>query len=427
MSKGRRRVVLALLLLLFFAYGIKVQRKAGDFRNFHARTVSALAGGPVYVDEPYAITYPPFFILLVAPYAALPFPVAKAAWFATHALLFLLLFRVVRSLLREETAGVRRPVLLWFLAIAAISRFLLSHFENEQFDLAVALGVLGSLELIRRGRETAAAVSLGAAAAAKLTPLLFVAFLLFKRKARVGVLAALVFVSLLVLPDLLLSPARDGLLLREWNDLVIRRVAPWSGGTPWATGGKIWAPGGILNQSLSATLFRFFAGAAVRIKGASGLPETVSVSIASLSPRAVSRLVYAAEAILLLPLLLLARRGWGRTPFRVLVREAAVVTTLMLLFSPQTSKPHLVVLLLGYGILGADALGPRRDPGSLLFFALSFAAATLTVDGIVGRHLGDLFQALGAVTIGVLLLYAGLVRILLRERPGGPERAAPSG
>jgi hypothetical protein len=412
-------------LLLFAAYGVKVQGKAGDFRNFHMRTTSARTGGPVYVDEPYAITYPPFFLLLVAPYTTLPFPIAKAAWYATHAGLLLLLFAVTRSLLREETEGVRRKTLLWVLVLLATARFLQSHFENEQFDLVVALGVLGSLALALRGREGWGAVLLGASAAAKLTPLLFLAFLAYKRRVRMACIAGLVFLGLLALPDLVFAPVRDGLLLREWYDLVLVRVAPWSGGTPWAAGGKIWAPGGILNQSLSATFLRFLGGAMVRIKGASGAPESVSVGLASLSPGTVSKLVYAAEILLLLPLLALARRPWRGTPARDLVRETAIVTTLMLLFSPQTSKPHLVILVAAYGILAADALGPRRDRASLILFALSFASATLTVDGIVGRHYGDLFQACGAVTIGVLFLYAGLLRMAFRDRlPRVPGPAA---
>jgi hypothetical protein len=245
---------------------------------------------------------------------------------------------------------------------------------------------------------------------------------LLKRRLRFGLVALLAFSLLLVLPDLLLAPEREGLLLRDWYDLVLVKVVPWSGGTPWAAGGKIWAPGGILNQSLSATLLRFLAATEVRIKGVSGLAETVRVNFVSLSPDLVKRLSYLAGLLLFAPILLAARRPWDRTPFRDLVRETALVGVLMLLLSPQTSKPHLVILLPAYAILLADALGPRHGRGSLALFALSFAAATLTVDGIVGRHLGDLFQACGAVTIGVLFVYAGLVRLRFRGDGGGPVR-----
>ncbi|RPJ47833.1 MAG: DUF2029 domain-containing protein [Candidatus Latescibacterota bacterium] len=414
----RRALVFVLLFLLFVAYGAKVHRKAGDFRNFHHRARCALAGEAVYVDEPYAITYPPFFLLFVAPYAALPFGAAKAAWYATNVLLFLLLFRVSRGLLREEALAGPRRNLLWFLALLAVSRFLLSHFENEQFDFTVALSVLGGLALARAGRDLPAALAIGAGAAAKLTPLLFVVYLFAKRKARLALLAIVVFAVLLVLPDLLIGGSRERPLLAEWYELVLVRVTPWSGGSPWAAGGKIWAPGGILNQSLSATMLRFLSETGVRIKGASGIPESVSVNFLSLPPETVKRASYALAALLLLPLLFLALRRWSETPGRDLVRETALVTTLMLLLSPQTSKPHLVILLPAYALLAADALGPRKDRVSAVLFLLSFAAATLTVDGLVGRHFGDLFQALGAVTIGVLFLYAGLLRLSLRDRAG---------
>lgn len=421
-GRGRRIVVLLLLLLLAFAYGGKVYRKAGDFRNFHHRTRCAFAGETVYADEPYAVTYPPFFLFLVAPYAPLPFPAAKVAWYVTHLLLMVLLFRIAAGLLREETEGLRERGLFWFLLLLALSRFLMSHFENEQFDFVVALGVLGALELDRRGRPGLAGLALGASAAAKLTPLLFLAWVAYKRRWRLAATGALSFAGFLLLPDLVLAPLREGLLLRDWYDLVLVKVAPWEGGTPWAAGGKIWAPGGILNQSLSATALRFLSDTRVSIKGADGAREVVSVAFASLPPGVVSKLVYLADLVLIAPLLWVGRRSWRRTPLRGRVRETALVAALMLLFSPQTSKPHLVILVLGYGVLLADGLGSRRDRISLLFAALSFALATLTVDGLWGRHLGDLWQAMGAITLGVLLLALGLLRLLLRDR-NAPESA----
>jgi len=295
---------------------------------------------------------------------------------------------------------------------------LLSHFENEQFDLVVALAVLGSLLLALRGRNVAAGILLGAGAAAKLTPLLFLAYAFYKRRFRLAITGAGVFVLLLVLPDLLLAPVRDDSLLRGWHDLVIAKVAPWEGGEPWAAGGAIWAPGGILNQSLSVTALRFLSEIRVSIQAAAGGAETIGVNVLSLPPGVVSKIVYGMNFLLLLPLLVVGRRRWAATPQTRLVVEAALITVLMLLLSPQTSKPHLVILTVGYGLLIADALGPRRDRASLALFCGSFALATLTVDGIWGRHLGDIFQALGAVTFGILLLYAGLLRLLFR-RPLG--------
>jgi len=230
-ATARRRLILLALVLLFLFYGVKVYRKAGDFRNFHYRTAAAFRGDPVYVDEPYAITYPPFFLVLVGPYAALPFPVAKVVWYTTQVLLLVLLLRVTAALLREQTGAIVKRRLFWFLVILAISRFLLSHFENEQFDLVVALAVLGSLLLALRGRNVAAGILLGAGAAAKLTPLLFLAYAFYKRRFRLAITGAGVFVLLLVLPDLLLAPVRDDSLLRGWHDLVIAKVAPWEGGS----------------------------------------------------------------------------------------------------------------------------------------------------------------------------------------------------
>ena len=421
----RRRFAIVLLSLLVLVYGVKVYRKAGDFRNFHYRGAEALSGGPVYVDEPYAITYPPFFLLVTAPYAALPFPAAKIAWYLTQAALFALLLGVTARLLADETGPLRNRRLFWFLLILALSRFLMSHFENEQFDFVVALSVLGALLLARRGKPGWAGVCVGAGAAVKLTPLLFLAYIIYKRNYRMAFFGTGAFVLFLLLPDLLLAPFREGSLLRDWYELVIVKVNPLSGGSPWASGGKIWAPGGILNQSLSVTLLRYLSETQVTIKGAAGGIEAASVHFAALPPGVVSKIAWAAEFALLVPVLLFGRRRWDRTPARSLLLETALITVLMLLISPHTSKPHLVILTAGYGLLLADGLGPRRDRTSLLLAALSFALATLTVDGIWGRHLGDLFQAYGAITLGILVLYAGLLRLLVGEGKGSPGRSLP--
>ncbi len=129
-----------------------------DFSSFHAAGAAVLAGEPDAPYDPprhharqqaafgaetpfYAFQYPPFFLLIAAPLALLPYMPALLAWQATTLLLYLL---VIRATIREHA----RDKAWLVLALGFPAVFItLGHGQNA-FLSAALLG--GGLVLLDR-------------------------------------------------------------------------------------------------------------------------------------------------------------------------------------------------------------------------------------------------------------------------------------
>jgi alpha-1,2-mannosyltransferase len=157
-----------------------------DFRVYHGAVSSWLRGGELYAYEQpgqvraYGFTYPPFAALVMAPITAVQWPVGAAALAAasvagTLALLWLRFRQMVPML-----AGIT------LLAAAEPWRDTLSLGQ-----LNIVLLVLVAFDLlVLLGRHPAAGVCIGLAASIKLTPALFVGYLLVTSRYRAALVAA---------------------------------------------------------------------------------------------------------------------------------------------------------------------------------------------------------------------------------------------
>ncbi|MEO6025617.1 MAG: hypothetical protein ABIR79_01970, partial [Candidatus Binatia bacterium] len=92
-------------------------------------------------------------------------------------------------------------------------------------------------------------------------------------------------------------------------------------------------------------------------------------------------------------------------------------------------KHYFVFLLLGQVVLWRAAFGDgygvattvrRRIAGML---ALSYVLTTLTVRGVVGKHLAQTLETMSAVTLGAFVVLAAL--LYLRAAVGAVEHAPP--
>lgn len=137
-------------------------------------------------------TYPPFAALLLRPLAAVPAEVAVGLWTAVSVAA---LVAVVRLAL--DAAGVapgRRPPAT-LLAVLAVLPLLpvTGHLQAGQVGLLLMWLVLHDLIPGRTSRWCG--IGIGVAAGLKLTPLIFVGFLLFTGRIRAAATATAVFVA----------------------------------------------------------------------------------------------------------------------------------------------------------------------------------------------------------------------------------------
>jgi glycosyl transferase family 87 len=164
-----------------------------------------------------------------------------------------------------------------------ILKFILAVFENQAYDsLALVCIVFGIFELVR-GRTVLASASLATAAALKITPLIFLPYLLLKRRYVGAAVFVVVVVFLTLLPDIL-EPPKQSRHVTTWMREVV--LGPFFS-DPHDIALQFWVATTTLNQS--------FRGAVARIVGEMNHPEQFTIVL-----RIVSGVYLAGIGLLLL-------------------------------------------------------------------------------------------------------------------------------
>lgn len=212
-----------------------------DLRVYHGAIEWWTSGKPLYEfrygKTTYGLTYPPFAALVLLPSGLLPFP----AMAVVHTLLTsAVLVVVVRWLITPLAHRHGWPLPFAWLAALPVA-FLLEPvretFGFGQVNLLLAGLVLADVVALRRGYRWAGA-GIGLAAAVKLTPAVFVLYLLVTRRTRaaataVGVALAATLATFLVTPstswrfwtDTLWQTDRVGRLDKAGNQAVLGGLA----------------------------------------------------------------------------------------------------------------------------------------------------------------------------------------------------------
>jgi alpha-1,2-mannosyltransferase len=219
-----------------------------DLQVYRAGGEHVLAGAPLYeggvlLDLPFV--YPPFAAVLFAPLALLPLDLLKALW--TAAGIALLAYAAHRCAPR---AGLPAAVLLAVVATALDP--VRTTLYLGQINIVLLALVVG--DLLGRQDSRFRGVGVGLAAAVKLTPLLFVGYLLATRRWRAAATASVTFVAAAAL-GFLFAPADS--------------VTFWLDGT-FLAADRISDVAGPSNHSLNGLLGRL---------GAAGLPWLVSAAV----------------------------------------------------------------------------------------------------------------------------------------------------
>jgi alpha-1,2-mannosyltransferase len=182
-----------------------------DSAVYRAGAVTLLRGEPLYdantlTSEPFwallPFTYPPTAALLFVPLAALPLEVAWGVLTAISILSMALVIRVaIGSLPRPEDDGPRwwaspaRATLVFSLVFLGLEPVWRTIFLGQINLVLMAMVVLDMLVICARGSRWGG-VLVGAAAAVKLLPLVFIGHLLVTGKRKEALRALSVFVAL---------------------------------------------------------------------------------------------------------------------------------------------------------------------------------------------------------------------------------------
>jgi hypothetical protein len=404
---------LAFVVLLVALAGPFCGRPTGDWDQVFVPAADRLrTGGELFEG---AFVYPPFAAWVVVPFTHLPHRASVLAWYAVSAVALAVLIRRSWRLagggdFPNATVGSRREHLILWAGLACGLCFAFDGFANRQIDLPIAaLVVAGCRHLVAR-RDAGAGLSFGVAAALKCTPLLWAAYLGWTRRYRAAGLIVPIALAMNVLPDVT-HPGPRGSRLAQWAEKFLRPMLDrdYDPGT--------WATAITYNHSVAGVCNRWLTDGAARVSprtlkaivyGIDGLLVVAAVAAAGVSRRAVRRD---------LP------KSVGHNAADAL--ECSVVVLLMLLLSPQSSKPHYCVLTLPGFCLARLAVERRsRVLGGLV--AVAVVGALLSNRDLLGARAyatalwhGSLFWATAA-------LFAGCVWALWMAAPGRGEVSQPS-
>jgi hypothetical protein len=374
-SSVRTRLLLAVLaaVSLVALFTTRVSRKMPDFEVYWTAGSRAISAEPLYraEDGHFQFKYLPAFAVIAAPLALVPMNAAKAFWFATSAVLILVLLGLSVQALPEP----KRPiVLLLVLTFLGMAKFYAHELVLGQVNLLFAVLVVLAVVEMRRGREWTAGLLIALAIVVKPYAALFVPWLALRPNRTALAAMAAGLIAALLLPAVMYGWTGNLRLLSEWWHTVTSSTAPnltnqdnvslaamftkWLGPQPGAT--------------TLALLFGFMllTLTAVAVAGRRGIREPDAL-----------------EASLLLMLIpLLSPQGWD---YVFLISTPAV----MLLINELPSLPRNLRIAT----------------------IASIAIAALSIYDLMGREAYGMFMALSAITICFVVEVAALITLRFRR------------
>ncbi|PYT07588.1 MAG: hypothetical protein DMF60_06765 [Acidobacteria bacterium] len=421
----KKALIVAGILTVSLGFAYHVAAHPMDFRVYHYGARGVFDGTrPVYgpasgLGWPMHYRYPPVFLLLFAPFAALPLGLAAALWVVLKVATLVLLLRLMSSpnsppklggvaaplrKCREATFEGAAGVVSWgttppfakkrangtppnlggelVIPFLFIAPYILEEFRygNAQFFvLALTIWAL----LTARERPVLAAGSLALAISIKVWPLFFVPYLAVRRDWKV-VSYTLGFVAVLaLLPSLYFGLSGNFNLLGQWFTQESHTQLSEN---------EIWFP----NQSLRGVLMRYLTTIDYSQVPDSNYPQ---MNVAKIDPASV-RLLWTilAGAIYAVFLFLAQRRresdGW---------LDHGLAFCLVALLEPFTQKYALAVLLWPALAAAVCMKNPRLR-------ILMYAATTLVLIQPLApsASIQRLLQVLGLDFAAALLLTAAL-------------------
>lgn len=428
------------LVVMSLKYAAKVS-KPGDtgqqsrsaFLRWRTMILDVFDGTNVYTGK-NEYPNPPVMAIILWPFAALPPVTGAMTWFYAKVLMAVLaavwVFRLVGTASREREQPEEPPAAhargspevpdpAKAAAILLALPALMGDLSHNNINIFILFLIAACLELYRRGCDSASGLVLGLAIACKVTPLLFLAFFIWKRAWRVVVGCAVGLVLwLAVVPGLAFGWDRNTELITDWYKLMVERPV---------VKGEITTEHP--NQALPGFVYRLFTHSPsfiVYAKTPQGDIPTPGEyhNLTDIGRPAAWWVVKGLTAAFALVVVLLCRaprperQGWR------FAAECGLIVLGMLLLSERTWKHHTVTLLLPAAALAYSVTLdlPRRVRGFVVG-ALILAGVLMAVPGLFGNRAADLALVYGTHTIALLLLTAGVSLILAHGRREHAPRA----
>jgi hypothetical protein len=374
----------------------------GPFYSAAARCVlngeSLLSCLPQY---PYQAALAVFFI----PLAYLPPVLQRLIWYVSFVGCLVIAVRLTEAIAERLYPGsTRGQNLFWLRTIMLITcgKHFLDVITYASHDpLSLALIMFGTWALFN-GREAAGGAWLAVPAAIRASPLIYLPYLILKRR----LVACIVFIAVLfgvsLIPDII-GALRGGYTghLTEWLGQVVG-PALMPGNSSKLVFWDIWNGANLYNQSLRGVINRF-----------------ATSPVFGLTPTMILIVVDGIFAVIVGVLLLMSPRRREYVPI-----DTAVLLIAMLALSPMSSRYHYIFVLPAVILATAATMtDPRiRTLGTYVLVA-SFLLRAGTSNDVAGQRLTDFAYTYGFMPLGAIALYIIFAAILWVWRPPGLSAA----
>ena len=363
----------ALLLAGVYAFTFRVSEKMADFEVYWRGASRAAAAEPLYRadDEHYQFKYLPAFAILTIPLSALPLATAKVTWFLVSASLLVILVSISLRLLPEVR---RPPALIVALVIVALGKFFGHELILGQVNVLFGVLAVGALLAMRRGHEGLAGALIALTMAIKPYGVLFLPWLVARRRTSSIATAVATAVGIALLPVAIYGFSEAVALHREW----------------WRTVNET-TPSNLLNPDNVS-----FASMWVKWLGAG----TTATSLA----------VITALAAVTAAVMVFLRRGGAAFPEAL---EGSLLLLLVPLLSPQGWD--YVLLLAAPAIVVLANYGDRLPTGLQAAVVVAALTMGLSLFDVMGRGAYTAFMQTAAISVCACVLIAALCSLRLRK------------
>jgi alpha-1,2-mannosyltransferase len=363
-------VLLAIAAAWVFTH--KASNRMPDFEVYWKAGSRATAGEPLYreSDADYQFKYFPAFAVMAIPIAAIPMPIAKAIWFTSAIVSLVMLLRLAPRVLPERRRATRWLVCV---AIVALGKYYARDLVLGQINTMFALVVTAAIVAMTAGREALAGVLVACGVILKPYALIFLPWIVARRKRPSIVTSSTGVAVVLLLPVIRYGIAGTLALYKGW----------------WTTVSSTTADTMVLTDNISiAAMYVKWLG-----PGAPAWPAILT----------------SMALLLCVALVFLARRGVARPDGL----EGALLLMITPLVSPQGWDYVMVVSTAAIVFLANyfDRLPRWLQP--LTFLAL--AAIGLTLFDLLGRVWLYRLLNLSIITLGFFVVVAALATLRARR------------
>ena len=375
--------------------------RSSDMGPFYSTAARCILRGEALLTCLPPYPYQPVLAIFFIPLAFLPAVLQRLLWYVIFVGCLVVAVRLTEAIAERLYPGsTRGQNLFWLRTIMLVTcgkHFLdvVTYASHDPLSLALIMFATWALF---DGREAVGGLWLAVAAAIRASPLIYLPYLILKRRFVASLVFIVVLLGVSFIPDLIgaLRGGHTGYLTDWLGQVVGPALVP--GTASKLVFWDIWNGVNLYNQSLRGVINRFATGPIFGVT-----PTMILVAVDG---------VFAAIVGVLL--LISPRRK------EYVAIDTAVLLIAMLALAPMTSRYHYIFVLPAVILATAATLAdPRiRTLGTYVLVA-SFLLRAGTSNDLAGQRITDFAYTYGFMPLGAIVLYIIFGAILWVWHPPG--------